>query len=114
MSCSVLRRLQGASTRSIEKLPLLAVDLDGHLLGLALGPAVDEDLGDVALHEVERAHEHALRVEAVLVEVVLAHVEQRLREDRELREVVLAGPAPTAAASWLSAPTRMPSPPCRT
>ena len=69
---------------------LLAVDLHRHLLGVVLGPAVDQDLGDVALDEVERADQHPLGIEAVLVEVVLADVEQRLREDRELRQVVLA------------------------
>ncbi len=76
-----------------REVALLAVDLDGDLLGLVLGPAVDQDLGHVALDEVERADQHALGVEAVLVEVVLAHVEERLREDRELRQVVLAAGA---------------------
>ena len=70
---------------------LLAVDLDRDLLGIVLGPAIDQDLRDVALNEVQRADQHALGIEAVLVEVVLAHVEQRLREDRQLRQVVLPG-----------------------
>jgi hypothetical protein len=89
-----LHELRAQRPRRVDLLDrealLLAVDLDGHLLGIALGPTIDEDLGHVTLHEVERAHEHALGVEAVLVEVVLTHEEQRLREDRDLREVVLA------------------------
>ena len=73
-----------------RKAALLAVDLDRDLLGIVLGPAINQDFRHVALDEIQRAHQHPLRIQPVLVEVVLAHVKQRLREDRELAEVVFA------------------------
>ena len=109
ISCSLVRRLQGASTRSIEKLRCWPLTLTVTCLGSCSGQRSIRISGNVPLDEIEGAHQHPLRIQAVLVEVVLPHIEQRLREDRELSRSYFPASGRVAARSWLSAPTRMPS-----
>jgi hypothetical protein len=63
ISCSTLRMVQGASTFSMLKVaPARRRAPD--LLGIALGVAIDQDLRDVPLQEVQGPDQHALVVEA--------------------------------------------------
>ncbi len=65
---------------------LLRVDADLHRRGALF--VEDDDLRDVALDVVERAEEHVARLDALRVDVFLAHDAERLVDDLELGEVV--------------------------
>jgi len=93
MSCKVLRRVQGESTRSTGNVFCSPFDSYRDLLGVLLWKSVDRISGTSAARS-QRAHQHAPGIEPRLVEVLVVHVVQRLGEDLGLREVVARIPGP--------------------
>jgi hypothetical protein len=65
----------------------LVVDGDHDLVGVTA--RLDEDLGHLALHPVERRIQHLLGVDAGRVDVAVADARQRVVDDRQLGQVVV-------------------------
>jgi hypothetical protein len=65
----------------------LVVDRDLHLVVSHVG--LDEHLGDVELHRVERGVEHLLRIDATRIDVAILDPQERHVEDLERGQLVL-------------------------
>jgi hypothetical protein len=70
------------------KVWVLSLTVHDHLAAVVAG--VDQHLGDVALHAVEGGDEHAARVDAGGVDVIVTDLDQGLVEDLEGDQVVVA------------------------